>query len=103
VCPKVYGGEGDSQGNKISNIITMGDVLLLIPAVSLLAIISTYISTAFLYQKLPIYWSAGYLLLIIYMVGMILFLAIKLKNYTSANGLLTKIIKNVNEPSSEIK
>lgn len=101
VCPKVYGGESDSNGNKISNIITMGDALLLIPALFLLGFISTYISTAFLYQKLPIYWCAGYLILIIYMVCMVLFISLKLKNYTSPNGLLTKIIINVNEPSSE--
>ncbi len=101
VCPKIYGGEKDDKGNKISNIIAMGDFLLLFPALIALALISTYISIVYLYQKLPIYWSAGYLLIITYMVCMIVYLALKLKNYTSPNGLLTTIIKNVNSEAEK--
>ncbi|MGB5156525.1 hypothetical protein [Desulfobacterium sp. N47] len=99
VCPKVYGGDEDQKGNKISNIIMMGDALLLIPALFVLGVITTYISTSFIYHNLSTLWAVGYLALVTYMFGMVIGLALKLKNYTSPKGKLTVIIQNANDCS----
>ena len=56
VCPKVFGGEPDSTGKKLTNIINKGDYFLLFPALLFLTICSIYISVPFIWSK-SIIWS----------------------------------------------
>lgn len=96
VCPKIYGGKPDDYGNKMSNIISLGDLLILVPVLILIGAISTIYATIFIYKKAGLTYSILYLDLVIYMFGTIVALALRLNKYTSPTGKMSQIIKNVN-------
>jgi len=93
ICPKVFGGEPDHQGNRLVNIINKGDYLLLFPALLLLCIVSIGISISYIWAK-SVIGALFYIVLVIYMFSAIIYLALKLKNYISPSGELSKIIQN---------
>jgi hypothetical protein len=99
VCPAVYGGEKVENTDKsITNVISAGDYLLLFPTLIIICTFSTYISVTYLYLKLGCGFSMIYLAIIIYMLGAIVFLGLKLKNCTGPAALLTKVIQYKNLP-----
>jgi hypothetical protein len=54
VCPVVYGGQKITTGQvetKLTNIITLGDLLLLAPAIGCLCAFATYVSSLYIYEK----------------------------------------------------
>ena len=97
VCPKVYGGEKGPNSDKIKNIISAGDYMLLIPSLFILSIITTVISSIYICEKTGCLLSIGYMLIVVYMFGVIIWLASKITNYIKPDGLLTKVIKASNE------
>jgi hypothetical protein len=97
VCPAVYGGEIVIESdNPITNVITVGDYMLLFPALLMVCAFSTYISIVYLCQKAGCGLSILYFALVIYMLGAIVFLGLKLKNYTGPKALLTRVIQHKN-------
>lgn len=95
ICPRVYGGEKDHDGHKVENIISLGDSLILIPSLLLLAGFSSWHGANFIYKKIGIGYLIAYITLITYMTGIIIALALKLKSYTLPEGHLSNTIKNI--------
>ncbi|MCI5219206.1 MAG: hypothetical protein D3914_08455 [Candidatus Electrothrix sp. LOE2] len=100
VCPKVYGGEKDHEGNRVENVISLGDSLILIPCLFLMAGFSTWHGACFMYEKIGIGYLIAYLTLIVYMLGIIIALALKIRSYTLPKGPLNTVIRNVHKTCS---
>jgi hypothetical protein len=95
ICPVVYGGEKVHLGQrstKLTNTISLGDILLLAPAIAALCAFSAVISCNYIFMKVGILFATGYILLIAYMLGVVIFLASKVKSYTKAGGPITKLV-----------
>ncbi len=95
VCPVVYGGEKvdvEKIDTKLANTIALGDILLLAPAMAMLCVVSTVISSSYICEKLGCLFTVGYILVIAYMVAIIVLLALKVKHYTGANGPIAGIV-----------
>lgn len=95
VCPVVYGGEKVNIGHsesKLTNTIFLGDILLLAPAIAALCAVSTIVSTIYICEKVGCLFTVGYVLVIAYMVAVIVVLALKVKDYTKANGPIAVIV-----------
>ena len=100
VCPAVYGGEKDAEsGDSVTNVISTGDYMLLFPALFMICAFSTYISIMYLCQKMGCGLAILYFGIVIYMLGAIVFLGLKLKSHTGPKSLLTKVIQNKNSPA----
>jgi hypothetical protein len=94
VCPTVYRGERTMESDdQITNLIKVGDYMLLFPALITICAFSTYISIVYLSQKVSCVIALLYLAIVLYMVGTILFLGLRLSSYISTKGLIAKIIK----------
>lgn len=69
VCPIVYGGEKMHVGQvetKLTNIISRGDILLLVPAIATLCIASTVISFVYISDEVGCLFAVGYVLLVVH-------------------------------------
>lgn len=101
VCPAVYGGEKVFKSDEpITNVISFGDYLLLLPVLYLICVFSIYLSINYLCQMKHYYILPNlYAGLIIYMMGSIIFLGVKIKKYTGPNSLLNKVIHHKNYAS----
>ncbi|MBP9012191.1 MAG: hypothetical protein KBG22_01125 [Smithella sp.] len=96
ICPAVYGGEKVFESDKpITNVISFGDYTLLLPTLYMVIVFSTYISVKYLCEK-SFFFSISYSILVIYMIGALLFLGSRLKDCTSPNSLLNKVISYKN-------
>lgn len=97
VCPAVYGGEKVMESDDpIINIISAGDYMLLFPALFIMCAFSTYISITYLCQKAGCGLAIVYFAVVIYMLGAIVFLGLKLKNHTGPKALLARVIEHKN-------
>lgn len=95
VCPVVYGGEKVHVGQietKLTNTIALGDILLLAPAIAALCIVSSIVSSIYIYERLGCLFTIGYGLIIAYMFAIIVLLASKVKHYTKANGPIAALV-----------
>lgn len=96
VCPVVYGGQKVCVGQvetKLTNIIMLGDVLLLVPAIGFLCVFATYVSSVYICEKAGWAYTVIYALVIAYMITVIVGLALKVKNYTKANGPIASAVQ----------
>ncbi|HAW59535.1 MAG TPA: hypothetical protein DCX03_11095 [Bacteroidales bacterium] len=105
ICPVVYGGKKVQVGHediKLRNIISMGDLFLLVPFLTALCIVSTILSCLYVSDKLINTFGCGvgclaiigYLVLIFYMVVVLVVSGSKLLAYTKADGPIAKVVSN---------
>jgi len=95
VCPVVYGGEKVRVGQietKLTNTISLGDILLLAPFIAGLCAVSTVLSSMYICNKVGCLFTVGYVLLVAYMVAVIVMLASKVKRYTKADGPIAGVV-----------
>jgi hypothetical protein len=91
ICPVVYGGKENSNGNKITNIILINDMLIFFPLMSILTIILMYFALTFLYNlNMLLFWC--YSAILFFMLASIVRIATKLSKYTKANSELSLFI-----------
>lgn len=96
ICPVVYGGEKiktDASEFRITNLISAGDKLLLVPVLFLVCVSATILSAIYLFDKLGCLATVVYVLLIVYMISSIVSLVLKLLSYTKPEGFLAKAIQ----------
>jgi hypothetical protein len=99
VCPIIYGGNKvviEKVEKKLTNPIMLGDFLLLIPFLGLLCISSSVLSCIYLYN-IKFIFALGYVVLITYMIIAIVKLALKIKQYTKADGSISRMISKLNK------
>jgi hypothetical protein len=112
VCPVVYGGKKVRIGQsdtKLSNTISLGDVLLLAPFITGLCIVATVLSSMYICDKVAHAVSCnvgclatiGYVLLILYMVAVVVMLAWKVWSYTKADGPIARVVSAKRELMEE--
>ncbi len=99
ICPAVYGGEKEGS----EKIMFLGDSLLLIPAISTVCIITTYISFLYLSQTFGAMFSILYVLVILYMTAVITMLALKVMRLTRANGPIAGIVSAKQKSADNIE
>ena len=95
VCPVVYGGEKVIVGQietKLTNTIALGDFLLLAPAIGALCAFSTVVASLYICETLGCLYTAGYVLIIAYMVAVIVLLGMKVRQYTKVTGPIAGLV-----------
>lgn len=95
VCPVAYGNKEQTVNNskiKLTNIISLGDVLLLGPVLFALCVFATIKSAFFIFSKVNCLAMLGYVLLVVYMIASIAFLALKVKSYAKGDGAIVQVI-----------
>lgn len=103
ICPVVYGGKKIRIGQediKLRNIISIGDIFLLVPFIAAICIVSTILSCSYISDKLSNAYSCGvvclviigYIILILYMIGVLVVSGSKLMAYTKADGPISKMV-----------
>lgn len=97
VCHAVYGGEKIAKSNdRITNVISVGDYTLLIPALITICAISSYVSINYICEKAGCGLAILYFAILLYMVGAIAFLGLKLRSYTGPESCLARVIQQKN-------
>lgn len=105
ICPVVYGGKKLRIGQediKLYNIISIGDIFLLVPFIAALCIVSTILSCLYMSDKLSASYESGvgnlaiigYIILILYMMAVLVTSGWKLLAYTKASGPIQKIVSS---------
>lgn len=105
VCPGVYGGKTETNEQKVTNLIQIGDYLLLFPFLTGLCAVSVWLSYSFIQAKFGNLFKWIYIIIIVYMFLSVVWLGWKLFRYTTPNGILSDMInsrnrKNCNYESS---
>lgn len=97
VCPVVYGGEKvNNCKEKVTNLIFKGDTLLLFPSLIFICIFTTALSIIYICDKGHPYLAVLYFETFLYMLTVILYLGLRLRDYTNPNGILNKLIQSKN-------
>jgi hypothetical protein len=103
VCPYVYGGRRFSNGTKIQNLIILGDVFLLGPAIFVLTVVTSVLGFRYVCKLSTDYvwpcqdiWGYIYLVIVVYMFSFIGYLLYNLYRYIKSDGPLAHAMNEVN-------
>jgi hypothetical protein len=103
VCPGVYGGKIEINENKITNLIQIGDYLLLFPFLIGLCGVSIWLSSTFIQDKFGDAFKWIYILVVTYMFLSVIWLGWKLLKYTKSDSDLSAMITKRNTSTNSNK
>lgn len=104
ICPRGYEGQRFNGNEKITNVITMGDLLVLGPALFLVCITATVIGYSFIVTKMSSGWGLAYLAFVGYLVAIMLWLLKKIAQYRAPDGALARlVVSSINDTKSPAK
>ena len=103
VCPYVYGGRRFGDGTKVKNLIVLGDIFLLGPAILILTTVTSVLGYKYVCKLTPEYvipcqdiWGYIYACIVLYMFGFVGYLLYNLYNYVKSDGPLAHAMSEVN-------
>jgi len=91
IVPHAYMGKKLDGNRSITNVISKGDILLLIPALFAIGVTTTVIATKFIYATFGAQIAFIYLGIILYMLLALIYLGSKLMRYASFSSPLAKL------------
>jgi len=95
-CPVIYGGKKTKSGKKIVNLISFGDYVLLVPVLFSIGLITTVLGALYLQAQLGFWAFNIYLFIVIYMIIVICYMALKLQHYVNGGILITDQDRGIN-------
>jgi hypothetical protein len=101
ICKIVYGGKKinlNGEKHSVLNVISFGDYTILVPAIGGICLFTSIKSAIFIYNNMGCILFLLYCIVSLYLLGIILLLALKIRSYTKADGLITKVVQEASLP-----